>query len=350
MAKRRRLVAPDQSELEKIDQSFAAKPPLSGPGTPPIAQVAAESATLAGLSGVGDRVAMAQDSSDAAKWRELEARGQAVHLIDLASIEAEYLRRDRLTEDPEAMEELIASIKSHGLRTPIEVVQTEEGFGLVSGQRRFKAFLALSASDSAFVSIPAFLRDHTSSESAYVSMVEENEVRANLTHYERGRIAVLAAQQGVFDTTQAAVDTLFQSASKAKRSKIRSFALVHEALGDLLQYPTDMSEKVGLRVAQALKQGLQPQLRAELGRARSASLSEEVQLLENACKSPALQPSPSKGGRPREVEHLTPRALQHGGTLTARVSNQRLVLEIRGRELGVDDAEAVLNALEEYLD
>ena len=32
MAKRRRLVAPDKSDLEKLDESFAAKPPL-GQGT-----------------------------------------------------------------------------------------------------------------------------------------------------------------------------------------------------------------------------------------------------------------------------------------------------------------------------
>lgn len=51
-------------------------------------------------------------------------------------------------------------------------------------------------------------------------MVEENEVRANLSHYERGRIAVLAAEQGHFTHVEEAVARLSGAASKAKRSKI----------------------------------------------------------------------------------------------------------------------------------
>ena len=47
MAKRRRLIAPDQNELDKIDEGFAAKPPLGRGVSPPIAQVASEAATLA---------------------------------------------------------------------------------------------------------------------------------------------------------------------------------------------------------------------------------------------------------------------------------------------------------------
>jgi ParB family chromosome partitioning protein len=144
MAKRRRLVAPDKSELEKIDKSFAAKPPLGGSATAPIAQVAAESAALSGLAGVGDRVAMAKDTADAVKWRDMNDAGLAVQMIALNQIDAEYLRRDRVFDDPDAMNELRASIKANGLRSPIEVVATDEGFGLVSGQRRLNAFLALA--------------------------------------------------------------------------------------------------------------------------------------------------------------------------------------------------------------
>ena len=51
----------------------------------------------------------------------------------------------------------------------------------------------------------------------YLDMVEENEIRANLTHYERGRIASVAVGQGVFADIDAAVNHLFASASKAKR-------------------------------------------------------------------------------------------------------------------------------------
>ncbi|WP_311199555.1 hypothetical protein [Phaeobacter inhibens] len=51
------------------------------------------------------------------------------------------------------------------------------------------------------------------------------------------------------------MDALFGAASKAKRSKVRSFAAVHEGLGDLLRYPNALSEKAGLKLAAALRSG-----------------------------------------------------------------------------------------------
>lgn len=349
MAKRRRLVVPDKSELDKIDESFAAKPPLGQSVTPPIAQVAAESASLSGMAAIGDRVAMARDTADAERWRTLDGSGMGVQLVALEEIDAEYLRRDRLIEDEDAQAELINSIRSHGLRSPIELVETATGFGLISGQRRLRAFQMLLATDQSFLRIPAFVRSHETSASAYVSMIEENEVRANLTHYERGRIAVLAAQQGVFASVEAAVDVLFETASKSKRSKIRSFATVHEAFGDLLRFPTEISERLGLRVAAAIRNGGQEAIRQGLDRADATSASAEAKVLEAGIVTSPRVEAPAKGGRPTEVEHLPIRLLQGGGTLSARVSKQRLVLELRGLDVDVTSAEDVLNALQEYL-
>ena len=350
MAKRRRLVAPDKSDLEKLDESFAAKPPLGQGTTPPIAQVAAETAALSGLAGVGDRVSMARDTADAEKWRDLEGAGLAVQMIALGDIDPEYLRRDRISDDSEAAEELLQSIQANGLRAPIEVVATDEGYGLIAGQRRLRAFQALSQRQPGFDAIPAFVRDHATSEAAYVSMIEENEVRSNLTHYERGRIAVLSAQQGVFASVEDAVNALFQTASKAKRSKIRSFATIHESLGDLLRYPTDLTEKLGLRVASALKAGQQSQIRNSLDTSDPASAVEEAKVLDTALASAPKPAQSNKGGRPTEVEHFTPRRLAGGGALVARLSNERLVIEIRGLEIDVKSAEDVLEAIQQYLD
>ena len=60
---------------------------------------------------------------------------------------------------------------------------------------------------------------------------------------------MLVAGQGHFADVEEAVARLFGAASKAKRSKIRSFALVHEELGDMLAFPEELTEKGGLRLA-----------------------------------------------------------------------------------------------------
>lgn len=350
MAKRRRLIAPDTSALEELEAGFAAKPSVSPFDTksspPPIAQVAAEAATLGGMASVTDRAALAQDQGDAARWRDAQEAGLVAEMLPLDQINADFIRRDRMVEDEEAMAELLESLRVHGLRTPIEVTQEADGYGLISGFRRLEAFRRLAGSDPRFAEIPAFVRNAGAGQGAYVSMVEENELRANLSPYERGRIAVLAAGQGVFDSTEAAVDVLFAAASKAKRSKVRSFAIVHECLGDLLQYPVGLSEKAGLKLAAALRNGAQASLRKALADAGPVDAKAEWGVLERALTETS-KPSQdkSRGGRPQNVQRLPRKPLPGGGEIWAEVAPGELRLRIKGLDLTLDDAESLISKL-----
>lgn len=350
MAKRRRLIAPDQSELEKLDEGFAAKPPLGQPMTPPIAQVAGESAALAGMGNVADRAQAAKDSADAEKWRQAEGAGRVVESIPLESIQADYLRRDRIEDTQEARQELLDSLRQNGLRAPIEVVALDEGYGLIAGHRRLEAFQALAVKDAGFAEIPAFIRSPRDSADAYVNMVEENEVRANLSHYERGRIAVLSAQSGVFATVEEAINRLFESGSKSKRSKIRSFAVVHEALGDLLQFPKDLTEKSGLKIAAALRGGAQGKLRDAIADQAALTPQQEVAALEKALEAAVpSEKDQSRGGRP-SVNHRLPTVfLQDGGQVNVQHSENGLKLEVKGRAINEDQAQAVLEKIRDLL-
>ncbi len=355
MAKRRRLIAPDSSELEELEAGFAAKPSVSPFETksapPPIAQVAAEAATLGGLASVTDRVALAQDQGDAARWRDAQEAGLVAEMLPLDQIDADFIRRDRMVEDEEAMAELLESLRVHGLRTPIEVTQDGDGYGLISGFRRLDAFRRLAGSDSRFAEIPAFVRSAGTGQGAYVSMVEENELRSNLSPYERGRIAVLAAGQGVFASTEAAVDVLFAAASKAKRSKVRSFAIVHECLGDLLQHPVALSEKAGLKLASALRSGAQASLRQALAAAGPMDAKSEWGVIEDALtETPEPSRDKSRGGRPQNVQRLPRKPLSGGGEIWAEVASGELRLRIKGRDLTVDDAEALVAQLSAHLE
>lgn len=351
MAKRRRLVAPDASTLQELEEGFATKPTLGGPletksAVPPIAQVAAEAASLSGMASVTDRVALARDQGDAERLRQAEQAGLLVQMIAIDSVDQDFIRRDRLTEDAEAMEELVNSVVTHGLRSPIEVVKTDDGFGLISGFRRLLAFRKLASLGQGYAEIPAFVRTATSGETAYVSMVEENEIRANLSHYERGRISVLAAGQGVFPSVEVAVDKLFSAASKAKRSKVRSFAVVHEALGDLLRFPTALTEKAGLQLASALRGGAQVSLRAVLDGADARDAKAEWALLQVALKDTVEPPrDTARGGRPQQITRVPERSLPKGGVLRAEVTADGVRIELKGRVLNADTAERLLQLI-----
>ncbi|WP_164660172.1 ParB N-terminal domain-containing protein [Tropicibacter sp. Alg240-R139] len=351
MAKRRRLTAPDADALRELDEGFAAKPLDALSMTAPIAQVAGEAAALAGMTSVTDRAEQARDTADAEQFRQAKAAGLVAQPIALDLIDAGFIRRDRIREDPETMAELLTSIRSSGLRSPIEVAATPEGFGLISGYRRLKAFQTLAAEDTKYGIIPAYVRDADAGQDAYVSMVEENEVRANLTPYERGRIAVLSAGQGVFPNVSDAVDVLFASVSKAKRSKVRSFALVHECLGDLLRYPSALTEKAGLQLAGALRDGGQADLRVALDSSDCTSASEEWAVLVNILSNrDRAEKDPSKGGRPNSNMRLPSVHVEDGSELRGELSATGFRIELFGRKVDTTTGEVILREIRRILE
>lgn len=279
MARRRQLEAPSAEALKALEEGFARETRRETPGVSmPIASVAGEAAALTQLGTPESREAAERDKRDAERLREAEKNGQLAIDLPLADIAADELVRDRMALDPEEMEELKTSIAAHGMRMPIEVFKLAEPRGgahyaLLSGYRRLAAIRELHGltGDQKFATIRALVREPGTVPAAFVAMVEENEIRSGLSQYERGRVAVLAVEQGAFGTVEEAVDALFHAGSKAKRSKLRSFALIHEELGDLLVFPQALSERQGLRLASALRagKGANFAMRSQAGRGRS---------------------------------------------------------------------------------
>ncbi len=281
MAKRRRLEvpAPDAGQLET--KSLGSRP------VPPVAQVAGQAASqAAGEVALSEMAAARQD-------------GRLAMSVPVSDIAVEHLVRDRVLADDEDMEALIQSIAAHGQRMPIDVMETGDGsgprYGLISGWRRLAALAALHerTGEARYRSVLAVVRAPSDAGDAYVSMVEENEIRAGLSYYERARIASLAAEHGAFEHWDAAVDALFAAGSRAKRSKIRSFIHIHHALGDYLRFPAHLGERLGLQVAAALKAGKGAALMAAL-RETAQSPEEEASHLVAAMRDHTPAPMSSR--------------------------------------------------------
>jgi ParB family chromosome partitioning protein len=228
--------------------------------------------------------------------------------VPVSDIEADALIRDRTTLDEAQMQELRESIAANGLRLPIEIFELatpiENGprYGLLSGYRRLMAIRGLFELTEApkYQSIRAIIRPEPAAHDAFIAMIEENEIRAQLSNFERGRIAVIAAQQGTIVNVEEAVNRLFATSSKAKRSKIRSFAVVFEELGDMLVFPDALTEKQGLAVAQALRLGAEGMMRDSLAKGDPFTEAEEWEILE--AEIARLDDAPRdqrRGGRPR---------------------------------------------------
>ena len=286
MAKRKRLTPPQPGFL---DGPAPAPEVKSWPARPPIAQVAGDSAATAALGEL------------AAELESARAEGRLARLLPLAEVDESHLVRDRLAVEGDALDELVASLRARGQRTPIEVVDKGDGeaprYGLISGWRRLSALRILAAEDAAFARVAAIVRAPETASEAYLSMVEENEIRLGLSYYERARIVVKALEQGVYRDKGTALRTLFGNVSRAKRSKIGTFMEVVEALDGSLRFPAALGERFGLRLARHLhRPGLTDALRAALAEASPATADAEFDIIISVLDGPV--PAPEAGDVP----------------------------------------------------
>jgi ParB/RepB/Spo0J family partition protein len=300
MAKRKRLSPAQNSYLSGAPESKSA---LAGP-LPTPSPSAAPIAPIAQVAGAASTEAALQEVTQV--LQQARARGLMVEEIALDQIDETHLVRDRIAQDEDEMEALMGSLRARGQQTPIEVVPLQEridgtSWGLISGWRRLSALRRLYAetSESKFATVKALVIRPDSAEAAYVAMVEENEIRVNLSHYERARIAVRALKEGVFPSQKKALQGLFANAPRAKRSKIGSFVTLVEALDAVLYFPTAISEKLGLALVREMAEdaGFAARLKQALQGADRSSAAEELAILNAAIevvqpvKNTALTPS-----------------------------------------------------------
>ena len=300
------------------------------PGLPPIARVAAEAAGAAALDELADTLRRARDG------------GRMVVDLPLDAIAPDHLARDRLpVEDAEALA-LRASLAAHGQRTPIEVTPLQGAlpYGLISGWRRLTALKALHAEtgDPRFATVQALVRRPDTAADAYVAMVEENEIRVGLSQYERARVAARATERGVFPSEKAALLALFATASRPKRSRIRSFLELYHALDGALRFPAAMPERLGLQLVELVRTGGAARIAAALAEADPRSPETELALLADLVR------------RPRDVRRPVPRAsLLPGVTLADELRGSTLTLRLQGKGVTPALHEAVLGLLRREL-
>lgn len=275
--------------------------------------------------------------------------------IALAEIDAHALIRDRASISPEALEELEGSVLRHGLRMPVEVYEIDgqdEGvrYGLISGLRRLTVFRRLHERTGRpeFASIPAFVRAPGSIAAAMAAMVEENEIRAEISPYERGRIAMLARDNGFFPTIEEAVEKLYPGASSQKRSRLRALARLAEEVEGYLTAPELLSQAQALRLARACQAGFGDLLRATLAESdmtEPAGQWRNLQpILAEAEAMARVEAVPSRPGRPRRV--LRPR---RGITVRREMTRDGWVLRFTGREATGELIELVMDEIERWL-
>ena len=314
---RRRLTLGDTLDVPRAEHAPASPSPalLALSPTAPIARVAAEAAGAAALQELTETVARARDT------------GRMVLDLPLDAIAADHLdprpppRRGRGDGSPARVDP--PPRPAHADRGHPPRPERRGGalpYGLISGWRRLQALKALHAEtgEARFATVQALVRRPETAADAYVTMVEENEIRLGLSHYERARVAALATARGVFPSEDDALRALFATASRPKRSRIRAFLDIFHALDGVPALPRPPPRAPRPRPRRAPARRRRPRPHRRRPRRGGPDTPEAELALLTALLASAPKPAPV-------TETLAP-----GLALETRLKGRTLTLKLTG--------------------
>lgn len=331
---------------EEAEDSFPAGKETADPlprRSPMAAAISENAEALRDRRALEDRI-RAENDALAADHVRMKKLGLIVDLVPLEAIETWKLIRDRAKGDDMELAELVASIRDLGLSNPIRVEPREDGrFELVQGFRRLSAYRQLleeTGDAERWGRIPAgILPRGEDLEALYRRMVDENLVRKDISFAEMAMLALNYARdpQTAEHDPDRAVAELFKSAGYQKRSYIRQFIRVMEALGEALLFAQHIPRALGLKLATALEERpeIAAQLRAVLRDWDTRSVTDELELLRKAAggaEEPVGQgvakPGSGTERRPAARAKTTFQVASALGTAKCTAANGRLEIKL----------------------
>ncbi|MBW4708303.1 ParB/RepB/Spo0J family partition protein [Roseobacter sp. YSTF-M11] len=314
-----------------IDFDEAAVPAGTDNETParrgPMAAAISENAEALGVRQAAEAEIRAENDRLAHEYVALKKNGQIVGLVPLDDVKMSKLVRDRAADRDPDLDELKASILAVGLSNPIHVEETESGYELIQGFRRLSAFRELRAEtgEARFNSIPATLQARGAQlDVLYRRMVDENLVRRDISFAEMAQLAMsYAGRSG--QSVAAAIDGLYASAGRQKRSYIRHFAHLLTVLGNDLKFPEAIPRATGLSLVKLLEDNprFAGQVRAVLNSQPARDAVLELSLLRSAVTGGQSRPKASKPSVSRTSARTTIKLNRPEGVAKVTASSGR---------------------------
>lgn len=238
-------------DFEPAAEAPAPAPAGPGPRRGPMAAAISENAEALAARQEAERRIRAENDALAHEHVRLKKLGLITDLIAVAEVRTAKLTRDRSTVRDDEIDELKDSIRAVGLSNPIRVEQVDDGYELVQGFRRLTAFRELleETGDARYARIPATLVPRGRAlEELYRKMVDENLIRRDVSFGEMASLAI--AYAGDPDTRASgvteAVEILYASANRQKRSYIRNFGRMLVRMDGAILHVPSIPRALGL--------------------------------------------------------------------------------------------------------
>jgi len=182
--------------------------------------------------------------------QELIKSAAAVNEISLSKIEANPFQ-PRTNFDEESLEELVMSIKQHGIIQPITVRKSGDGkYQLITGERRFRA-----ATTAGLKKIPAYVRDAEDENMLELALVE------NIQREDLDAIEVAISYQRLIDECKLTQESLGDRVGKNRATVTNYLRLLK--LPDEIQSSIRQKE-LSMGQARALLGVEDPELQIEI--------------------------------------------------------------------------------------
>jgi len=203
----------------------------------------------------------------------------------------------------EAMDELVASVREHGVLEPLLVRKVEDGYELIAGERRWRA-----AQEAGLKQVPVVVRDATDLQALEIGLIE-NLQRADLNVIEEAEGYQALAQ--TFKLTQ---DEIAQKVSKARASVANALRL--------LSLPKEVKKFLSEGLISAGHAKVLLSLATEPEQCRMAeriikegvSVRELERLVEHSRKTPRKKGVEKEAIPASHLVYLTDKLHQHFGT------------------------------------
>ena len=263
--------------------------------------------------------------------------GERVHQIQLASIVASALQ-PRKDFRREALQELVDSIRQHGIIQPLIARQSGARFELIAGERRFRA-----AQEIGLITVPAIIRTANDLEVLELSLIE-NLQRADLNPIEEAQAYARLANE--FSLRQEDIALKVGRSRAAVTNALRLLDLQPQVQIWLAQNLISVGHA---KVLLALKVPDEQLLAAETVLRRNATVRSTERMVSRLLgigrgRRKARRAVSESGATATAVEDLQNRLQQHLAThVTIHHGDKRGRIEIE--YYGTDDLQRVVNAL-----
>ena len=282
----------------------------------------------------------AENDALAQELVRLKRAGLVTDMIPLEVIDTQKLIRDRTPGDDFELAELVASIRDIGLSNPIRVEPAGQGrYELIQGYRRLSAYKKLleeTGDAETWGLIPAGIGVKGDDlDRLYRQMVDENLIRKDISFAEMAQLALHYAMDPLTEENdpEKAVAILFKSAGYQKRSYIRNFIRLVEALGENLLYAPEIPRSLGLALVQRLDDvpGTAAAIRADLKGWDTRSITDELAVLRRYVGQGGGTPAPRNEADetvPAAKAKTTFQIARPQGTAKCTASNGRLEIRL----------------------